>query len=80
MAIQTTEQPKCSEEQVVKRGKASSASEKLKRTVTMTIKYGLRLVLLKPQVFRFLMVHVPEIVEKAEHLLKEVVTFFTDLL
>jgi hypothetical protein len=80
MAVQTTEQPKCSEEHVGKASKSPSMFDKFRRKLVQFIKSGLCYLLLRPGTWRFLMVQVPDLIDKAWLFLKGIVSFFTDLL
>ena len=79
MAIQTTEQPKCSKEQVGKASKSPSMFEKFKQAAVQSIKTGLKRLLVRPGTWRFLMVLVPDLADKAWHFLENVYSFLVDL-
>lgn len=63
MKMRTTERPGCDEE---KAGNASSMFQMFKRGIARVIKFGLRYLLLRPETWRWMMVHVPAFVEKIE--------------
>lgn len=78
MSLQTTEQPRCNKKQV---GEAETPSmfKKFRHTVIQTMKYGLGYVLKHPWTWRFLMVHVPDFIDKAGQVVKDLASLFTDL-
>lgn len=78
MALQTAEQPRCSKEQVGEASKSPSLFEKVRRAIVRSIKSGLGYLLLRPGTWRFLIVQVPDLFDKAWLFLKDVVSFFTD--
>jgi len=75
MEIRTTKQSKCNKKQV---GEAKTPS--MFKRILQVIKDFLRYLLMNPATWRFLMVHVPDLIDKAWQLTKDVIKFFTDLL
>lgn len=69
MQLKTTERPKCDNE--IPKESSPSKWRKLKRFLLQLVKYMLRLLLLKPAVWRWVMVHAPEFIEKVENFFKD---------
>lgn len=79
METQTTEQLKCNKEQEKKDGSSPSMFARFRQYVIQAIKDVLRYYLLKPSTWRFLLVHVPDLVDKALQSVKDFFAYFTDL-
>lgn len=74
MEIQTTKQPKCNKKQI-SNSSASPLYERLKRVLVRVLKF----LLVRPIIWRFCEVHLPELVERLDLAIKGVVQFITDL-
>lgn len=79
MESKTTERPKCGNEIPKERNFAPSKWLKLKRFLLQILKYVLRYILLKPVVWRWVMVHAPEFIEKVENFFKDGISFLIEL-
>lgn len=77
MAIQTTKQPKCNQKQSGGAGPPSML-KKSGLSLTQAIKNGLVYLLVRPSTWRFLMVHVPDWIERIEQFLKGIISFIND--
>lgn len=80
MDVQITEQPKCNKGGTGGSLKQPSRFERVRRSSLKFVKSFLVFVLMRPAFWRLMMVHVPEFSDRINHFLKDVYSFFADLL
>lgn len=77
MKLQATKRPECREDVEQARSKGS-LTQKIKAVAAKALKFFSWL-LLRPEVWRWLIVHIPQYAEKAEVVWNQVINWFSDL-
>ena len=79
MEVQTIKRPKCRKNESGDGSDSKTSSKSFKRSVIKGLKWALVRLVVRPVVFKWLLVHVPIAIEKTEHTLKDIFELFIDI-